>query len=184
MTQAPRQVVFGLGSNLCDRVGSVLSAAFALSRLPDAHRVRLSNLYETAPVGGPPQGDFINAAIAVDTAMPARALLDVALEIEQRHGRIRLERFGPRTLDIDILWIDNELVDERGLQVPHVRLHERAFALRPLLDVAPRAIDPRSGIALSDVMQGLDPAGLRLLSHRCACSMERHAVMIGAAEPT
>ena len=157
-----RQVVFGLGSNLGDRVGSVMSGVAALTRLVGDRGLHLSPLYETTPVGGPPQDDFINAAIAIETALPARVLLDTALSIEQRHGRIRLERYGPRTLDIDVLWVEHEIIDEPGLEVPHPRLLERAFALRPLIDVAPRAADPRTGLMLSAHMDLLSTEGLRL----------------------
>lgn len=163
MATAFRQVVFGLGSNLGDRVGSVLSGAAALERLLGGP-ASLSPLYETVPVGGPPQDDFINAALLIETDAPARTLLDTALSIEQRHGRIRLERYGPRTLDIDLLWIEAEIVSEPGLEVPHPRLLERAFALRPLLDVAPRAVNPNTGELYAVPMALLSLHGLRLLS--------------------
>lgn len=144
-------------------MGSVLSGATALVRELGGREVRLSPLYETVPVGGPPQDDFINAAILMETPLSARTLLHVALSIEQRHGRIRLERYGPRTLDIDLLWIDREVVDEPGLQVPHPRLLERAFALRPLLDVLPEATDPLTGAPFALAMARLSLSGLRLM---------------------
>lgn len=162
MTVILRQVVFGLGSNLGDRVANVISGATSLARCVGVHGIRLSPLYETKPVGGPPQDDFINAALVIQTEQPARWLLETALSIEKRHGRIRLERYGPRTLDIDILWIDQETIDEPGLQVPHPRLLQRAFALRPLLDVAPRAEDPRTHENLAMAMGALSNVGMRL----------------------
>ena len=174
-----RTVIFGLGSNLGDRVQNVLSGASAMLRRIEAFRVRhtdvaqvecavsyddhgvwamLSPLYETAPVGGPPQGDYVNAALSVRTNLPAQTLLTLAMAVECEHGRERLVRFGPRTLDVDLLWIDGEVVCDRNLEVPHPRLAERTFALRPLLDLAPWAEDPRSGVAYSDMelpMSGL-----------------------------
>jgi 2-amino-4-hydroxy-6-hydroxymethyldihydropteridine diphosphokinase len=167
MTSTKRRVVFGLGSNLGERVPLVLSGARALATWAGACGVRLSPLYETVPVGGPPQDDFINAAISFQTALPARTLLTLALSIEQEHGRIRIERDGPRTLDIDLLWISGEVIDEPGLHVPHPRLMERAFALRPLLDVEPRALDPRTGGLMAESLSVLSMSGLRLHAREC-----------------
>lgn len=125
------------------------------------HGAVRSQLYETAPVGGPAQGDYINAALLVHTAWSARCLLEVALEIELLHGRVRGERNGPRTLDIDLLWVEGEVVDEPSLTVPHPRLLERAFALIPLLEVAPDACDPVSGRPMASWGRGLDLRGIR-----------------------
>src|SRR5262245_39837193 len=96
-----------------------------------------SSLYESPPAGGPPQGDYLNMAVAVETRLAPREVLERALAIERALGRVRPDpvRWGPRTIDIDVLWIDGETIDEPGLTVPHPRLAERAFALRPLLDV-------------------------------------------------
>ena len=141
----------------------MLFAADELRGLPHVRRARLSPLYETVPVGGPPQGDFINAAIALETTMTAEELLRAALAIERRRGRIRRERFGPRTLDIDVLWVDGEVVALPWLEVPHPRLYDRAFALRPLLDVAPDARDPRTREPLMASMALLSGAGIRRL---------------------
>lgn len=157
---SPRRVVLGLGSNLGDRVATIHSAALAVGALPGVTDVRLSPLYETTPVGGPPQPDYVNAAVLVRTDLESRALLTAALEIELAHGRVRRERFGPRTLDVDILWIDGEIVQEPALVVPHARLHERAFALVPLLDLAPDAIDPRAGSLLARLLPSLDLDGV------------------------
>lgn len=162
MTSTNRRVVFGLGSNLGERARLVLSGARTLASWTGARGVRLSPLYETVPIGGPPQDDFINAAISFQTELPARTLLTLALSIEQRHGRIRIERDGPRTLDIDLLWIRGEVIDEPGLRVPHPRLMERAFALRPLVDVEPRAVDPRTGGLMAEGLALLTMNGLRL----------------------
>jgi 2-amino-4-hydroxy-6-hydroxymethyldihydropteridine diphosphokinase len=108
-----RRVVFGLGSNLGARKDIIRSAVQALRSLPWVGDMRASSLYETEPVGGPPQDKYINAAVMFYTDAPARTLLQAAMAIEQQHGRERLERFGPRTLDIDVLWIEDEQVGER-----------------------------------------------------------------------
>lgn len=140
-----RRLVIGLGGNLGDRRATLERAVDLLRDDPALQVLAVSPFYETAPVGGPPQGDFLNGAALVETALPPRAVLDRLLAVEQRLGRVRRERNGPRTIDLDLLWIDGESVDEPGLEVPHPRLAERAFALHPLLDVAPDASDPRTG---------------------------------------
>lgn len=109
-------------------------------------RVRL-----TTPVG-PAQPDFCNAAILVRTDAPPEALLSIAMRIEQQLGRVREERWGPRTIDVDVLWIEGESYESDSLVVPHARLRERAFALAPLLDVAPDASDPRTGESYSAIL--------------------------------
>lgn len=102
-----------------------------------------SRLYETAPWGDVPQGPYLNASVLLSILVSAHELLEGLLSIEQRRGRVRDVRFGPRTLDLDVLWIEGIVVDDETLTVPHPRLHERAFALWPLLDVAPFATDAR-----------------------------------------
>jgi 2-amino-4-hydroxy-6-hydroxymethyldihydropteridine diphosphokinase len=115
--------------------------------------VRRSALYETAPVG-PPQPAFLNAAARVATDLAPHALLDALLSVERQQGRVRGERWGPRLIDLDILWIAGVAVDSPGLVVPHPELRRRAFALRPLLDVAPEATDPRDGVAYREIVAG------------------------------
>ncbi len=148
-----RRVVIGLGSNVGDRRAN-LDAAVALLRAQPAITVlRRSPVYETAPAGGPPQDDYLNAALLVVTSRDARDILDRLLDAERRLGRVRAEeeRWGPRTIDLDILWIEGEAVAEPGLEVPHPRLAERPFAVRPLLDVAPDATDCRTGRAYAEM---------------------------------
>ena len=159
-TSEPRLVVLGLGSNLGDRVGNVLSGASAIARCANARKASLSPLYETSPVDGPPQGDYINAALAFPTGLSAMSLLRLALGVEQRHGRVRVERLGPRTLDIDILWVAGEIVDEPDLQVPYPRLLDRAFALYPLLDIVSDAVDPQTGRLFAESTRGVSPPDL------------------------
>jgi 2-amino-4-hydroxy-6-hydroxymethyldihydropteridine diphosphokinase len=164
MSGRVRRVVFGLGSNLGDRVEFVRAAVARLRALPGTQGAVRSGMYETAPVGGPPQGDYINAALLLNTDRPATWLLTMALQVEQEHGRVRQQRNGPRTLDIDLLWIDGEMVTDSALTVPHPRLVQRAFALVPLLEVAPDAREPRSGRLLSDWLSRLDCRGVRAFS--------------------
>lgn len=143
--------VLGLGSNLGDREGILRSALRMIATSKGIALLRSSPIYETAAVG-PPQGDYLNGAALVKTSLSPRELLQRGHAIEVAHGRIRPERgrFGPRTLDVDVLWIDGVVIDERpDLVVPHYALQDRPFALRPLLDVVPSAVDPRTGVPLS-----------------------------------
>jgi len=135
--------VVGLGSNLGDRLENMRAAVRWLGRLA-AGRLRCSPVYETRPVG-PPQPLFLNAAVLFEEERHPRELLKGLLAIERELGRIRTERWGPRLIDLDILWIDGVTCREPGLSVPHASLTERAFAMRPLLDLVPNAVDPRTG---------------------------------------
>jgi 2-amino-4-hydroxy-6-hydroxymethyldihydropteridine diphosphokinase len=156
-----RRVVIGIGSNLGDRVATVRSAIQALAALAGVYGCAQSRLFETRPVGGPPQGDFVNAAMLLYTDCAAQQLLASAMRIEAEHGRVRLQANGPRTLDLDLLWIEGEQVQLPALQVPHPRLLQRAFALVPLLEVAPDARDPLTGERLADRLPRLSVEGIR-----------------------
>ena len=145
------RVVIGIGANLGDRLATMREAVARIHALAGVRVLARSRVYETAPVGGPPQPAFLNAAILLETSLAPVALLAALLRTEVELGRVRGEgevRFGPRTVDLDVLWIDGLVVDEPGLVVPHPRMHDRAFALVPLLDVAPAAVDPRTGTPL------------------------------------
>lgn len=107
--------------------------------------VARSHVWETAPVGGPPQPEYLNAAVLVDWPGAPIALLDALMAIERDLGRVRTVPNAARTIDLDVLWIDGAIIDEPRLVVPHPRLRERAFALAPLVEVAPDAADPRTG---------------------------------------
>ena len=154
-----RRIVIGLGSNLGDRLGTITTAVDQLRALRGVHVLRRSPLYETPAVGGPPQGDYLNGAVLIVTAEPARGILDWLLAIERSLGRVRPDavRWGPRTIDLDLLWIEGEAIDEEGLVVPHPRLAERVFALRPLLDVAPDAVDFRTGHPFASLPVAAEP---------------------------
>ena len=138
----------GIGSNLGDRVANLQLAVDALASTSGIAVVAVSPVYETEPVGGPPQDDFLNAVVAVETDLGPRELLAVCAVIEQDAHRVRDVRWGPRTLDVDILLVEGVQVDEPDLQVPHPRMHDRAFVLAPLDDVAPDLVDrPSTGWA-------------------------------------
>jgi 2-amino-4-hydroxy-6-hydroxymethyldihydropteridine diphosphokinase len=128
-----RRAYLALGSNLGDRASYLREAVCSL---PDV--VRCSGVFETAPIGGPAdQGAFYNIVVELDTALTARALLNECQRCEQLAQRVRTVRNGPRTLDVDVLWIDGERVNEPDLIVPHARMFERAFVLAPLSELAP-----------------------------------------------
>ncbi len=153
-----RRVVFGLGSNLGDRRAHLIAATARLGEQPGIEVVRVSSMYETAPVGGPPQGDYVNAAVLARSGLGADELVARALAVEAHLGRTRPAgiRDAPRTIDVDVLWIEGERFDDGKIIVPHPRLAGRAFAVRPLLDVAPDARDPVSGAPYAEL-----PAGAR-----------------------
>ena len=126
----------GLGSNLGDRLANLQGVVERLSGR-GIHPVRSSRVYETEPVGGPPQPPYLNAVIEVETDLQPRELLEAAHDVEASLGRVRGERWGPRTVDVDILTFDELEVDEPGLRIPHPRAHRRAFVLAPLLELDP-----------------------------------------------
>ncbi len=152
-----------LGSNLGDRRAYLERAVEALRGLGGVTLTRLSSLYETAPVGGPPgQGPYLNAVAEVRTDLPAEALLRALLDVESQLGRVRQERDGPRTIDLDLLLYGDLVVAGPELTVPHPRLHERLFVLRPLAEVAPGVVHPalkRTALDLLGELQGLRPFG-------------------------
>jgi 2-amino-4-hydroxy-6-hydroxymethyldihydropteridine diphosphokinase len=134
-----------LGSNLDDPAAQVRAGTQALGMLPGTRLVCCSSLYRTAPVGVTDQPDFINAVCALDTGTPAGALMQALLDIERAHGRQRAIPGGPRTLDLDLLLYGELTCHEPGLTLPHPRLHERAFVLYPLSEIAPGLSIPGHG---------------------------------------
>jgi 2-amino-4-hydroxy-6-hydroxymethyldihydropteridine diphosphokinase len=140
----------GLGSNLGDRLTNLQAAVDALQTEPGLRVTASSRVWETVPVGGPPQPDYLNAVIRAETDLSARDLLDVARRVEQRMGRVRKERWGARSLDVDILLYDEEQIDEPELVVPHPRMTLRAFVLLPLLELDPDPVLP-DGTRLKEV---------------------------------
>jgi 2-amino-4-hydroxy-6-hydroxymethyldihydropteridine diphosphokinase len=134
-----------LGANLGDPVATVNAAIIALRQLPRTRFVAASSLYRTAPVGLRHQPDFINAVVALDAVSPAPTLLDDLFDIEARFGRSRSVKNAPRTLDLDLLLYGDETSDDPLLTLPHPRLHERAFVLAPLAEIAPELFIPGRG---------------------------------------
>ncbi len=128
------RVYLGLGSNLGDRLANLAAAVRALDGR-DVRTLRSSRVYETDPVGGPPQPEYLNAVIEVETTLEPAELLRVCVDVEDELGRERGERWGSRTIDIDLLAYGDREIDEPELTVPHPRMHERAFVLVPLLEL-------------------------------------------------
>lgn len=127
----------GLGANLGDRLTNLQEAVRKLAAQRGVTVLRSSRVYETDPVGGPPQPSFLNAVVEISTELDPRELLAICAGIEQALGRERSERWGPRTIDIDILLYDDLTVDDHDLVVPHPRMHERGFVLAPLAELVP-----------------------------------------------
>jgi 2-amino-4-hydroxy-6-hydroxymethyldihydropteridine diphosphokinase len=152
----PRAYV-GLGSNLGDRESTIRNALAELAAADDVEVVAVSTLVDTDPVGYLDQPRFLNGVAALETGRSARALLDLLLEVEARFGRDRaaVPAQGPRTLDLDLLLYGDEEIDEPSLRIPHPRLHERAFVLGPLAELAPGLDVPGKG-AVETLLAGLD----------------------------
>ncbi|HZD37652.1 MAG TPA: 2-amino-4-hydroxy-6-hydroxymethyldihydropteridine diphosphokinase [Actinomycetes bacterium] len=131
-----------LGSNLGDRMATLDAAVRALDADEQTHVMAVSRVYETEPVGGPEQGPYLNAVAVLETDRDPHSLLDLLLLTEERLGRVRTERWGPRTADLDLILYDGPPVESPDLTVPHPRARERAFVLVPLLDVDPYASFP------------------------------------------
>jgi 2-amino-4-hydroxy-6-hydroxymethyldihydropteridine diphosphokinase len=160
MTPVLRPAVLALGSNLGDRRDILQGGADAIAVLPEVHVTAVSPVYETVPVGGPPQPDYLNAVLLVATSLPPGDLLGQLHEIEAAFDRVRLVRWGPRTLDIDIITVAGERSDDPVLTLPHPRAHERAFVLAPWHDADPGAVLPGHG-PVAELLPGLDQSGIR-----------------------
>ncbi|HEX5096696.1 MAG TPA: 2-amino-4-hydroxy-6-hydroxymethyldihydropteridine diphosphokinase [Acidimicrobiia bacterium] len=152
------QAFLALGSNLGDRAAHLQAAVDGLARAPGTRVVAVSRVYETAPVGGPEQGAYLNAVVEVDTDLDPHALLAVGQQLERAAQRVRNERWGPRTLDVDVLLYDDLEIDSEDLVVPHPRMWERAFVLVPLRDIAPELV--REPLDPAD--EGVWPAAIAL----------------------
>lgn len=148
------RVYVGLGANLGNREETLRRAVVLLAAVEGVDVIAVSELRDTDPVGVVDQPRFLNGAAAVETTLLPRALLDALLGIERELGRGREERWGPRTVDLDLLLFGDEIVDEPGLRVPHPRLHERRFALEPLTELDPELEIPGRG-AVSEALAAL-----------------------------
>jgi 2-amino-4-hydroxy-6-hydroxymethyldihydropteridine diphosphokinase len=145
----------GLGANLGPREETIRRAVELLERAPGVVSVAVSELRETDPVGLVDQPRFLNGAVALETTLAARELLDLLLAVERELGRVRTERWGPRVIDLDLLVYGDETLDAPGLRVPHPRLHERRFALEPLAELDPELDIPGRG-RVSALLAALD----------------------------
>jgi 2-amino-4-hydroxy-6-hydroxymethyldihydropteridine diphosphokinase len=132
-----RRAYLGLGANIGDRARALQAAVDGLAAADGVTVVAVSPVYETEPVGGPEQPEYLNAVVAVDTNRTPRRLLEIAKRLEDEAGRVPGERWGPRPLDVDVLLVGDDEVDEPDLVVPHPRLYERAFVMVPLADLDP-----------------------------------------------
>jgi len=149
-----------LGGNLGDARAALAAALVELDRYGLAVRAR-SSWYRTTAVG-PPQPDYLNGCALVETTVSPEAALASLLAIEDQFGRVRRERWGPRTLDLDLLLYGDRIVDLPHLQIPHPRLHERAFVLVPLAEIAPHWVEPRSRRTIAELLARVDRSGVRL----------------------
>lgn len=156
------RVYIGIGANLGDAAQHVRDAIEALDELPDTRLAAASSLYRTAPMGYLDQPDFINAVAAIETALEPHALLAALQEIENTHGRTRSFKDAPRTLDLDVLLYDDQVLDDPVLTLPHPRMHERAFVLAPLVEIAPDCLIPGNGSAQQRLAACADQAIERL----------------------
>ena len=156
------RAVIGIGGNVGDVARAFREALGELDRDPSTRVAAVSSLYRTAPVGGVEQDDFLNAAALLETALGPSQLLRLLLDTEDGHGRTREVHWGPRTLDLDLLWYEHVVVAAPGLIVPHPRLHERRFALEPLVEVAPFAADA-AGVEYATILAELPPDGVTVV---------------------
>jgi 2-amino-4-hydroxy-6-hydroxymethyldihydropteridine diphosphokinase len=156
------RVTIALGSNLGNRLENLQGALDVLFDAPGLALVAVSPVYETAPVGGPPQPDYLNAVLIATTTLPAHAVLERCHGVEAVFGRVREETWGPRTLDLDIIVYGDVVSDDPELTLPHPRAHERAFVLAPWHDIDPDAEIPSWG-QVSDLLAKIGSADIQRL---------------------
>lgn len=159
----PIPAAIALGSNMGDSMSTLESALRLLNQTAGISVEVCSRWYQTQPVG-PPQPDYINGCAVLRVDLTPQILLQTLLQIESRFGRVRRERNGPRTLDLDLLLFDDWILNIPGLQIPHPRMKERAFVLVPLAEIAPNWIEPVSGKAIAELVQAVDCSGVNPIS--------------------
>lgn len=148
------RVFVGIGSNMGDRV---LNCKKALQEMSAFSKIlRVSSVYETEPFGNEEQPKFINCAAEIETVLPPRELLDLLQSIEDKLERRRGERWGPRTIDLDIIFYDDLIIDTDGLTIPHVSAHTRRFVLEPLCELEPRLFHPGFGVQLRELLNTIE----------------------------
>ena len=158
------RVYIGLGSNLAEPLRQLQAALAAIAELPHSQLVTTSSFYASDPLGPPDQPRYVNAVAALDTALAPLELLDALQRIEQEQGRVRkAERWGPRTLDLDILLFGDRLLSETRLTVPHYHMHARAFVLYPLAEIAPTDLQLPDGRRLEQLLAACPYVGLERL---------------------
>ena len=172
------EVVYaGVGGNIGDPAATMREAASALDDEPEVRVLRASTVYRNPPIGPQDQPDFLNAVLELETTLGARALLDLFLRTEKAFGRVRKEKWGPRILDLDILFYGDAVVEEPGLSVPHPHAHERPFVLKPLCELNPRLVHPTAHRTVSDLLSGVDDSTMRpvpeIVVHRGVTFEER-----------
>jgi len=155
MTQAVTAYI-GVGSNLGDRRDLIRRAVGALDALDGVSVIARSSLYETEPVGGPPQPKYLNGAVEIECTTSAQQLMVGVLQIETALGRTRQGANLPRTVDLDLLLWDDTVIADAGLAIPHPRMHERWFVLRPLADIAPEARHPVLGLTIQELLEKVE----------------------------
>jgi len=152
-------IYIAMGGNIGDVVSTFYSARLCIEQLDNTHITASSLLYRTPPLGPPGQADYHNAVIAVKSGLTAIALLDALQLIETQHGRVRAETWGPRTLDLDMIAIDADIISSKRLTVPHAHMQNRQFVLRPLCDIAPNWQHPRLSKTAEALLDALLAAG-------------------------
>jgi len=151
-----------LGSNLGNSPQILGQAVDSLAKTPGIHLLAQSHWYQTKAVG-PPQPDYLNGCVTLQTELEPHLLLKTLLAIEQQFGRERRERWGPRTLDLDLLLFDDLILNNPDLQIPHPRMNERAFVLVPLAEIAPDWVEPISGDMIADLIQKVDISEVKMI---------------------
>lgn len=148
-------VYLGAGSNLGDRLGNLQTALACLRENPALSGLEVSRIYETAPVGYPDQGDFLNCVARVHTDLSPYDVLEICRDIEKRMERVRAIRFGPRNIDVDVLFYDACIINTPNLQIPHPRLHTRKFVLKPMCDLQPDFVHPLLQKSMAQLLAAL-----------------------------
>jgi len=150
------RVFIGIGSNEGDRLANISQAVQRLGSIPGIRVIQMATIYETQPVGGPPQPEFLNTVVELDTALSPHELLRLVKTLEQQLGRLAAaQRWGPRRIDLDILVYDDQVIQEPQLVIPHAQLHTRRFVLEPLAQLAPELIHPVLGQTIAELLAHL-----------------------------
>ena len=151
------RVFIGIGSNEGDRLRHISDAVRALAAVDGIRVVQMATIAQTEPVGGPPQGPYLNTVVEIETILTPQAVLQTLQQIERRQGRLpSKERWGPRPIDLDLLLYDQLVIEQQGLSIPHPRLHQRRFVLEPLVQLAPEVIHPVFKQPLRALLAALD----------------------------